>query len=200
MKKSFGIIGSGNIGQAVAKHLVKAGYPVIMSNSRGPESVRDVVKSLGEGAKAGSVRDAVKADVVLLSLPWTQASSLTKAADWKNKLVIDATNHFIRHAPDYQLADLHGKASSQIVAEHLPGASVVKAFNTLNFKILGQDPNQSGGRRVLFISGDDAPSKSVVAEVIKELGFAVVDLGDLANGSEFQQAKGPLATLNLIQL
>ena len=200
MKKSFGIIGAGNIGQTVAQHLLKAGFPVVMSNSKGPESLQETVKSFGAGAKAGSVEDAVKADIVLLSLPWSQVSSLTGVTDWTNKIVIDATNHFITYAPEFQVADLQGKSSSQVVAEYLPGASIVKAFNTLYFKILAEDPKQAGGKRVLFISGDDTSSKSAVSEVIRALGFAVIDLGDLANGSKLQQAKGSLATLNLIQL
>jgi predicted dinucleotide-binding enzyme len=200
MKKSFGIIGSGNIGQTVAHHLLKAGFSVILSNSHGPESMEEIIKSLGAGAKAGSVEDAAKADIVLLSLPWSEVSSLSGVTDWSNKIVIDATNHFITYSPDFQVADLKGKSSSQIVAEHLPGARIVKAFNTLYFKILAEDPKQAGGRRVLFISGDDTPSKTEVCDFIKELGFAVIDLGDLAHGSKLQQAKGPVATLNLIQL
>ena len=200
MKKSFGIIGAGNIGQTVARHLLKAGFPVIMSNSHGPESLKEVIKMLGTGAKAGPVEDAAKADIVFLSLPWSEVASLTGIADWTNKIVIDATNHFITHPPDFQVADLKGKASSEIVAELLPGATIVKAFNTLPYKILAEDPKQAGGRRVLFISGDDLSSKSEVSEVIKALGFAVIDLGNLANGSKLQQAKGSVATLNLIQL
>jgi len=200
MKKSFGIIGGGNIGQAVAKHLLKAGFHVLMSNSHGPESLKGIIKSLGDGAKAVSVEDAVKADIILLSLPWTQVSSLTGITDWTNKIVIDATNHFITYAPDFQLADLKGKSSSQVIAEQLPGARIVKAFNTLFFKTLAKNPKQAGGRRVLFISGDGASSKAEVSDVIKTLGFAVVDLGDLANGSKLQEAKGAVATLNLILL
>ena len=76
MKKSFGIIGAGNIGQTVARHLIKAGYPVILSNSKGPDSLKDLVKSLGRNVKAGSVEEAVKADIVLLSLPWSEVTSL----------------------------------------------------------------------------------------------------------------------------
>ena len=200
MKKSFGIIGAGNIGQTVARHLIKAGYPVILSNSKGPDSLKDLVKSLGRNVKAGSVEEAVKADIVLLSLPWSEVTSLAGLIDWKNKIVIDATNHFISFAPDFQVADLKGKSSSEVVASYLPGARIVKAFNTLFFKILAKDPNEAGGKRVLFISGDDIASKSEVSDVIKTLGFAVIDLGDLANGSKLQQAKGSVATLNLIQL
>lgn len=200
MKKSFGIIGAGNIGQTVARHLIKAGYPVILSNSKGPESLNELAKSLGAGAKAGSVEDAAKADIILLSLPWSEVSSLTGVIDWDNKIVIDATNHFITYAPDFQVADLKGKSSSEVVASQLPRARIVKAFNTLYFKILAKDPHEAGGNRVLFISGDDNSSKSEVSDVIRTLGFGVIDLGDLANGSKLQQAKGSVATLNLIQL
>ena len=131
MKQSFGIIGAGNIGQTVAQHLIKAGYPVILSNSKGPDSLKDLVKSLGVGAKAGTVKDAAKADIVLLSLPWSEVSSLTGIIDWNNKIVIDATNHFVTYAPDFLVADLNGKASSEVVASQLKGSRVVKAFNTL---------------------------------------------------------------------
>ena len=200
MKNSFGIIGAGNIGQAVARHLIKAGHSVILSNSKGPESVRQIVNALGAGATAGSVSDAIKADIIILALPWTQVATLTKLTDWTNRIVIDATNHFITYAPDFQLANLEGRSSSEIVAEHLPGARIVKAFNTLYFKILGANPQEAGGRRVLFISGDDVASKTEVGEIIETLGFAAIDLGNLANGSKLQQAKGSLATLNLVKL
>jgi len=200
MKKSFGIVGAGNIGKTVARHLLKAGYPVILSNSKGPDSLKEIVKDLGAGAKAGSVQDAVKADIVLLSLPWSEVSTLTELIEWTNRIVIDATNHFITYAPDFKVADLGGKASSEVVAALLPGARIVKAFNTLYFKILGANPQEEGGRRVLFVSGDDVAAKTEVKEVIGSLGFATIDLGTLANGSKLQQAKGAVATLNLIQL
>ena len=200
MKQSFGIIGSGNIGQTVARHLIKAGHTVILSNSKGPGSLKDLAKSLGGGAKAGSVREAASADIVLLSLPWGEVPSLTGIIDWNNKIVIDATNHFITYAPDFQVADLEGKSSSEVVASLLPGARIVKAFNTLYFKILGKDPHEAGGKRVLFVSGDDAAAKTEVRKLIESLGFATIDLGTLDNGSKLQQAKGSVATLNLIQL
>lgn len=85
------------------------------------------------------------------------------------------------------------------MSESVPGARLVKAFNTLYFKVLEEDPKESAGRRVLFVSGDHADANVEVAEVIKSLGFSVVDLGTLAAGSRLQQAKGPLATLNLLK-
>src|SRR5882724_6936163 len=148
MKKTFWIIGADNIGQTVARHLVKAGYPVILSNSQGPDSLKDAVKSIGAGAKAGTTKEAAAADIVLLALPWSEAPSLTGLTNWKGKTVIDATNHFISFAPEFKVADIGDRASSEVVADALPGANIVKSFNTLYFKILALDPNEGNGRRV----------------------------------------------------
>ena len=200
MKKTFGIIGAGNIGQTVARHLVKAGYPVILSNSQGPESLKDIVNSIGAGATAGTTKEAAAADIVLLAVPWPALPSLAGLTNWRGKTVIDATNHFITHAPEFKLADLGDRASSEVVADNLPGANIVKSFNTLYFKILAMDPKEGDGRRVMFVSGNDAASKKEVSEVIGSLGFAVIDLGTLAGGSKLQQPHGALATLNLLKL
>lgn len=200
MKKTIGIIGAGNIGQTVARHLLKAGHPVMLSNSSGPDTLKDIISALGEAALATTVEEAVKADIVLLSLPWLQVSTLTKITDWNNRLVIDATNHFISYAPNFEVQDLGGQASSEVVAELLPGARVVKAFNTIFFKILAADPKVAGGNRVLFISGDDKPAKTEIADIITSIGFAPIDLGSLSEGSKLQQAKGALATLNLVKM
>lgn len=199
MKKTFGIIGAGNIGQTVARHLLKAGYPVILANNSGGDSLTEITRSLGAGAIAGTVLHAAQADIVLLSLPWSQVPTLKDVTDWAGKTVIDATNHFITYAPDFKVEDLGGKASSEVVASLLPGAKIVKAFNTIFYKTLAEDPRTLGGNRVLFVSGNDQASKTEVTSVIASLGFAPIDLGTLAEGSKLQQAKGPLATLNLIK-
>jgi predicted dinucleotide-binding enzyme len=200
MKKTWGIIGAGNIAQTVAGHLLKAGHPVILSNSKGPASLQETIASLGAGAKAGTAQEAAQADIVLLALPWSEIATLTGLTDWHNRIVVDATNHFITYAPDFQVADLNGRASSEVVADHLPGARVVKAFNTLNFKLLAANPQEANGKRVLFISGDDADAKKEVSNTIESIGFAAVDLGTLAQGGKLQQAKGQLATLNLVKI
>jgi predicted dinucleotide-binding enzyme len=200
MKKTFGIIGAGNIGQTVARHLLKAGYGVILSNGKSPETLKETVAALGEAAKAGSTSDAASADIILLSLPWSEIHTLTGVADWKDKIVIDATNHFVTYAPEFRTADLGDRASSEVVADYVPGALLVKAFNTIYFKILAADPHEGNGRRVLFISGDHAAAKNAVVQVIEDIGFAPIDLGDLRTGSKLQQAKGALATLNLLKI
>jgi len=200
MQQTIGIIGAGHIGQTVAHHLVKAGHKVILSNQRGVDALQGLVAELGRNARAGSVQDAAQAEIVLLSLPWSQIPSITGIADWHGKVVIDATNHFISYAPDFKVEDLGTKASSEVVAGLLPGAKVVKAFNTIFYKTLAEDPRVAGGNRVLFVSANDSAAKAQVSQLIESIGFSPVDLGDLATGSKLQQAKGPLATLNLIKL
>ena len=199
MKKTFGIIGAGNIGQAVARHLLKAGYPVVLSNSGDVEVLKPLAARLGAGASAGTPAEAAAADFVLLALPWTKLSTLTKLTDWSGRTVIDATNQFLTHGPEFILDDLNGRPSTAVVADYIPGARVVKAFNTLYYKVLSQDPEQGGGKRVLFVSGDDASAKEAVKAVIKDLGFAAVDLGSLESGSRFQHPNEALASRNLVQ-
>jgi len=200
MKKSIGIIGAGNIGKAVAGHFIKAGFPVLISNSQDPESLAETIAFLGQGVRAVRPAEAAAADIVILALPWSEVPGLSDLTDWNGRIVVDATNHFITYAPDFQVADLGGLASTEVVQQYLSGARLVKAFNTIFFKILEQDPQVGNGNRVLFVSGDDQGAKEVVSGAITEIGFAPVDLGSLAVGSKFQQAKGALATLNLVKI
>lgn len=196
---SIGIIGAGNIAQGFAGHVAKAGYPVIISNSRGPESLADLVSTLGHGIKAGTVTDAAQADVVLLALPWQHLKEgLAGSPAWKGRIVIDATNFIV--FPEFKPADLGDKTSSEVVAELVPGARVVKAFNTLDAAILAADPHEAGGQRVLFFSGDDKDAKETVGQLIKAIGFAGIDLGGLVSGGKLQQFGGPLPSHNLIKL
>ena len=198
MKKTIGIIGAGNIGKAVAAHLVNNGYTVKISNSKQPDSLQGTIAQLGNGATAVTANEAVEADIVFLALPWLKVKELTDITNWNRKLVIDATNHFI--SPDMQVADLGGRNSSEVVQDYLPGARIVKGFNTIAAKILSANPSEANGRRVLFISGDDKEAKTEVSEIIKDLGFAPVDLGLLADGGKLQQAKGALSLQNFIKL
>ncbi|MGH7463508.1 MAG: NADPH-dependent F420 reductase, partial [Longimicrobiales bacterium] len=151
----IGIIGAGGIGQAFAGHAVSAGYDTILSNSRGPESLTAVVSELGPRAKAGTRDEAALADVVVLSVNWPQVrAALADLPAWNGNILIDATNPVLQ--PGFRLAELNGSTSSEIVASLAPGARVVKAGNTLLRAVLAADPNEAGGHRVLFMSGDDA--------------------------------------------
>jgi len=196
----IGIIGAGAIGQAFAKQAAKAGYEIIISNSRGPESLTAIVKTIGGNVKAGSVHDAAKAEVIFLAVPWKHLEqAVSGVSSWEGRIVIDPTNPIIM--PDFQLPDLGGKMSSEVVAELLPGAGLVKAFNTLTPEVLAADPHEAGGKRVIFFSGNDISAKTIVAAIIDKMGFAGIDLGNLHEGGKLQQFPGgPLPTLNLIRL
>jgi len=197
---NIGIIGAGGIGQAFATQAVKAGYEVLLSNSRGPDSLAGTVSMLGRRARAASREEAAKADVVVLAVQWQQVSAaLTGLPAWNGRILIDATNPVVM--PEFRVAELGGRSSSEVVASLAPGARLVKTANTLTPALLSADPNQSGGRRVLFMSGDDAPAKADVGAILQKAGFATVDLGALAPGSRLQQFPGgPLPGLNLIRL
>jgi len=196
---NVGIIGAGGIGQTFAKHVANAGYEVLLSNSRGPESLAGVVEQLGGKTKAATQAEAAQADIVFLSVTWEKLDeALASLPSLAGRIVIDATNPIL---PGFKIAELHGKFSSEVVAEKLPGAKVVKGFNTLFQALLASDPNEADGHRVIFYSGDDATAKATVAELITSIGFAGVDLGTLADGSKLQSFPGGSVTgLNLLKL
>jgi 8-hydroxy-5-deazaflavin:NADPH oxidoreductase len=197
---NIGIIGAGGIGQAFAAHVARAGYEVIVSNSRDPESLAGLVRQLGPRAKAGTRQEAARADVVVVAVQWEHLrAALSDLPAWKGRILIDATNPVLQ--PGFRLAELNGGTSSEIVASLAPGARVVKVANTLLRAVLAADPKQAGGRRVLFMSGDDAAAKADVSGILDKVGFATIDLGGLASGGRLQQFPGgPLPTLNLIKL
>jgi predicted dinucleotide-binding enzyme len=197
----IGIIGAGGIAQSVARQALGAGYEVILSNSRGPDTLKTVVHGLGAGATAGSVREAARADLVVLAVQWPNvAKALAGLPDWNGRTLIDATNP-TTGPPDFKLPNLGGKTSSEVVASLAPGARVVKALNTLTVANLSADPREAGGRRVLFVSGDDASAKQEVVRVLDRIGFATIDLGSLAIGGALQQFPGgPLPVHNLIKV
>jgi 8-hydroxy-5-deazaflavin:NADPH oxidoreductase len=197
---TIGIVGAGGIGQAFGGHVAQAGYNVVLSNSRGPESLAEAARQLGPRARAGTRQEAAQADVVFLAVRWDQlAEALSDLPPWNGRIVIDATNPVLE--PGFRAADLDGRTSSEIVATHVPGARVVKAGNTLVRAVLAADPRDRGGHRVLFMSGDDPPAKAEVRAILEKVGFAAIDLGSLATGGRLQQFPGgPLPTLNLIQV
>jgi hypothetical protein len=191
--KSVGIIGAGHIGQTMAQIALRAGRPVVIANSQGPESLAALVEGLGDGVTAGTVTDAAAADIVVLAVMWPDVPQAAEGLQWEGRTVIDPTN-------DFDPGDLDGRTSSEVVADLVAPARVVKAANTLGAAILASDPDQAGGQRVIFLSGDDAAAKSEVVGLFDDAGFFVVDLGGLREGGQMQQFGGPLAGHNLIRL
>ena len=193
MTGSVGIIGAGRLGQAMARTARRAGRDVVIANSRGPESLASVVSELGDAVSAGTAEEAAAAGIVVIAVPWDSVPEAVQGIDWKGKAVIDATN-------DWAADDLRGRTSSELVADLVDGARVVKAANTLGAEVLGSDPQEAGGRRVIFISGDDADAKAEVVTLFEDAGFAAIDLGGLAAGGAMQQIHRPLAGVNLIRV
>jgi predicted dinucleotide-binding enzyme len=188
-----GIIGAGRIGQAMARTALRAGRSVTIANSRGPESLASVVSALGDGVSAVTVQEAATAGIVVIGVPWPRVQQALEGLEWSGQIVIDATNDF---APN----DLNGKTSSEVVAGLVRGARVVKAANTLGAAVLGSDPHEGWGQRVIFLSGDDGDAKAEVISLFEDAGFFAIDLGALVTGGAMQQLGAPLSGVNLIRL
>ncbi|MBR1197255.1 NAD(P)-binding domain-containing protein [Bradyrhizobium sp. AUGA SZCCT0169] len=197
---SIGIIGSGAIGAAFARVLARTGTEATISNSRGPESLSELVREVGPSIKAGSREEAARADIVFVAVNWTKLSAaLAGLPEWSGRILIDANNPI--EAPLFKPVDLHGRVSSELVADLVPGARVVKAFNHLRAEVLAADPRSGGGRRVLFYSGNDGAAKAEVAALIERIGFVGIDLGSLAVGGKLAQFPGgPLPNQDLIKI
>lgn len=196
---TIGILGAGNIGQAVARALAKKGIRATIANSRGPESLKELVKDIGPSIVAGTREEAAAKDIVFVAINWSKLpSALAGLPNFGGRIVIDANNSI--EAPLFKPAELHGRTSSEVFADLVPGARVVKAFNHLQPHLLSGDPTAEGGRRVLFYSGDDSPAKAEVGGLIERLGFFGIDLGPLAVGGRLVQFPGgPLPALNLVR-
>ena len=191
--RPVGIIGAGRLGQAMARTAFRAGRPVVIANSRGPESLASVVSALGDGASAGTVADAAASAIVVIAVPWANVPKALEGLQWTGQIVIDTTN-------DFDPRDLDGRTSSEVVADLVGDAPVVKAANTLVAALLGAEPREAGGQRVLFLSGDDVDAKAEVSALFQDAGFFTIDLGDLVTGGKMQQVGAPLAGANLIRL
>jgi len=186
----FGFIGAGNVAQTYAKHFVRHGYEVVLSNRQGPDSLVELVRSIGPDAQAGTVQEAAEQDIVILAVRWEQAKqALAEVSDWNGRILVDARNRPLTE-------DNQGKTGSEIIASYAPGARVIKALNTLVVKWI-QDYSEKKPKSVLFLSGDDADAKRKLAGALEETGFVPVDLGGLIDGGRLQQFGAPLNGLHL---
>ncbi len=179
----IGIIGAGMIGGTTARLFVDAGHEVAVSNSRGPDTLGDLVAALGPRARALASADAARwAEIVLLAVPWRTPEALPPAETVAGKIVIDAMNPYL---PGGAIADLGSSSSSEETRKRLPGARLVKAFNTIWFEHLrdrGRADLPLDERHAIFVAGDDADAKKTVMTLIEEIGFGPVDTGSLASG------------------
>ena len=197
----IGTIGAGAFAQAFAKRALKAGHKVKLSNSRDPESLREIVNRLGRGAMAANKEEAAACEMVLLAVPWDKVpETLASLPKWKNQILMDGTNPFHGKAGAFTPADVGNLSPSQLVAALAPGARVVKALNNMTGPNLEADPVVNGARRVAFISGDDEGANRRVQTLLENCGYSVVDLANLRDGGLIQQAGGPLAGRDFLEL
>lgn len=196
----FGTIGAGVVAQAIARHLVTAGHRVMLSNSRGPSTLTEVVTDLGELASAGTVAEAAEADMVFLTVMWWDIpAALADLPPWDGRILVDATNQFVKADP-IEVADLGHETGSEWVAGLAPKATVIKAFNTLHASYIAPNPRHPAGRQVLFYAGDDAPAKATFYRLADSFGFAPVDVGTLREGGRLMQVGGgPLSALHALK-
>ncbi|MEV8517363.1 NADPH-dependent F420 reductase [Dactylosporangium sp. NPDC051484] len=185
---TIGLIGSGNIGSTVARLAVAAGHDVVLSNSRGPETLRDLVDELGPRARAGRPADAAAAgDIVVVTVP-LKAYREVPADPASGKVVIDTNNYYPERDGHFAELDEASTTSSELLQRHLGGARVVKGFNNIYFKHLVSLARPSGAadRSALPIAGDDAEAKQAVTVFLDAIGFDTVDVGTLADSWRVQ--------------
>jgi hypothetical protein len=192
----IGIIGAGMIGATLARLFAEKGHEVAISNSRGPETLSDVIGEIGLGVQAMTVEEAAEfGDIVVEAIPYGHYQDLP-AIILGEKILISASNYY----PGRDGAiDLRGRAQTELVAQHLPLTTVVKAFNTIWYKHLATQGDTSlplGQRRVIFLAGDDEEAKVLVSGLIEEIGFGPLDTGSLAH-SKIQEPGTPIYNVDM---
>jgi predicted dinucleotide-binding enzyme len=196
---TYAIIGTGTVGQTLAGFFQKAGIEVALANTRGAEAVGPIARELGGKVMATSLDDALHADIIFLAVQFLNFKDVASVKpDWTGKIVVDVTNAAFL-PQEVQDRELKGRPSSEVNAERVAGAKLVKAFNQLTMKALSS-PVPAGGKRVVFISSDHEGASKKVASLVGELGFAPIEVGKLAEGGLLIQARNTLVFQNLIKL
>ncbi len=191
------IVGSGNIGTALARLFARAGIEISIANTRGPESISELASSIGSGVHAVPLEEALGSDVTFMAIPFGAVEQFGKSLpDWTGKTVVDTTN---AHYTPNRAAILRGRTSARYVAEHLPGAKIVKAFNQLPADTLQAELDPEVGRRVIFIATDYPEAGDEIADLVSNLGLAAVQLGRIEEGGQLIQAPNALVLRNLIE-
>ena len=189
---NIGLIGAGHIGATAARLFLDAGHTVALSNSRGPETLQDLVGKLGDGAHALPVDEAAAfGNVAMEAIPYGHIASLPAEA-LTGRILISASNYYPGRDGEIDLGDA---TQTERVAALLPGARVVKAFNTIYWEHLrdqGDGEAPMDERRVIPLAGDDAEAKAVVAQLIASIGFAPLDLGSLRDGGRHMEPGRPI--------
>jgi 8-hydroxy-5-deazaflavin:NADPH oxidoreductase len=187
--KTIGLIGAGHIGSQIARLAVAHGYSVVISNSRGPETLAPLVAELGPSARAATPAEAGHAgDIVVVTVPLKNYRQVP-VAPLAGKVVIDTNNYYPQRDGHIPELDNESTTTSELLQAHLPASKVVKAFNHIYAAQLTTDGLPAGAktRRALVIAGDDAAAKAAVAGLLDQFGFDTVDAGPLKEGWRIQR-------------
>lgn len=194
---SIGIVGAGSVGSAIGTVLARAGIAAKIINRRGPQAMGPLAASLAPHVTIGTREEVLGADIVFVAVPWTKLDDALGGVEWSGRVVVDCTNAL--EGPSFRQVELGGLTSSEAFAGYVPGARVVKAFNHILPHLLAGDPRSEGGRRVLFMAGDDKAAKASLSAIIDKTGFYRIDLGGLREGGRMMEFPGgPLPALNLV--
>jgi predicted dinucleotide-binding enzyme len=186
---TIGFIGAGHIGSQLARLSTKSGYDVVVSNSRGPETLSKLVEELGPRARAGTPSDAARGgEIVVVTIPLKSYRDVP-VAPLAGKIVIDTNNYYPQRDGHIRALDDETTTTAELLQAHLPGSKVVKAFNHIYAAELTTHGQPAGtkGRRALVIAGDDASAKATVTRLIDQFGFDTVDAGPLREGWRIQR-------------
>lgn len=192
---TYCIIGSGNVGTALARQFARSGITVGIANTHGPDSMASLAKELGEKVIPRPLQEALAADVIILAVPFRAYTTVAAAlSSWAGKVVVDAMNTY-GVSPE----ELKGQDSTNLVAAAFPGAKLVKTLNQLPAKLLAQEPAQNGGRRVMFVSSNDEGAEASMGQLVADLGFAPILLGKVSEGGKLIDKDGALILQNIIK-
>jgi len=186
---TMGLIGAGHIGSQLARLAIANGYDVVLSNSRGPETLEPLVAELGPRARAATPSEAATAgDIVVVTIP-LKAIGTVPVTPLKGKVVVDTNNYYPQRDGHIAELDNESTTTAELLQRHLPESKVVKAFNHIYAAELTTHGQSKGtpNRRALVIAGDDAAAKRTVAEMIDRFGFDAVDAGPLKEGWRIQR-------------
>jgi predicted dinucleotide-binding enzyme len=195
----IGFIGAGTVAQAIAGQALGAGHEILLSNSRGSDSLADLVSELGGKASAGTPQEAAETDIVILAVPWHAVpSALAGIRQWDGLVLVDATNLFDSEGSVVSVPESSG---SEFIAGLATGARVVKAFNTLYGHQIAAGPLREGGRLILFYACDDRESGEDLRRFADGLGFWPVKIGGLRDGGPLMEVgDGPLSGLHALKV
>jgi len=194
----YAIIGTGNVGTALAQAFANHAVAVTIANTRGPQSLKSLVIDLGPTITPATIGGALKADVILAAVPFLKMSELgAQLRDWTGKVVVDTTNAFLLPNVDEVL---NGRLSTDINAELFPGADMVKAFNQTPAGQLNRNVAPDQGKRVVFIASNSPTASATIADLATQIGYAPLELGRIDEGGVLIQARNALTLRNLYEL